>query len=137
MRAAELELGWEDLQFSPLAAMVTTSVAGRGLGGDFEFESLKGELALRRFLWFGDEAVLRLSAGAIRGEAPYQSLHHLGGLTRLRGYEVNEFPARRFSLLRLGAFPDINSNPSAVPILPPAISSSSSSARPPSSAPAS
>jgi hypothetical protein len=77
------------------------AMAGGSLGGDFPFHSLRGTIALRRFLPWGDELAVELSGGRASGRVPRQALFHLGGFATLRGYEVNEFPAREFLHLRL------------------------------------
>jgi hypothetical protein len=77
------------------------SVARDEFGGDFEYESYRAEIGARRTVWFGDLATIRVSAGTVTGEPPYQALHFLGGFQALRGYEVNEFSTRRFAHGRL------------------------------------
>ena len=42
-------------------------------------------------------AAFRLVAGTSGGSIPYQYLHLLGGTRLLRGYGINEFPAREFA----------------------------------------
>ena len=76
-------------------------MAGNGRGGDFDYEAWRAELATARKLWFGDLLVLRASGGLVTGDPPFQVLHHLGGFRTLRGYEINEIPARQFAHLSL------------------------------------
>lgn len=84
-----------------LAGSLVTAVSGGGLGGDFSFNRTRAEVTARQRLWFGDEARVRLTAGDVAGDPPFQSLYHLGGTKTLRGYDVNEIPARRFAHLAL------------------------------------
>ncbi len=100
-RLVEIDLGYGEPRTSRFAASLLGSVAGGELGGDFRYESLAARVVGRRGLWFGDLATLDLRAGQVTGDAPFQALHHLGGFQTLRGYEVNEFPARRFAHARL------------------------------------
>jgi hypothetical protein len=76
-------------------------LAGGGLGGDYDYESLWSEMKGSRPLWNGDRVVLRAEAGWVDRGAPRQSLHHMGGFRTLRGYEVNEFPAREYAHLAI------------------------------------
>jgi hypothetical protein len=100
-RSLDLSLSWGDENFSPLAASARGLVAGRGLGGDFEYESWRAEALGRKTLWFGDLLTARLSGGSVRGSVPYQGLHLLGGFKTLRGYDVNEILARRYAHARV------------------------------------
>jgi hypothetical protein len=89
-------VGW-----SSLAARLDGALAGGRLGGDFAFDAFRLSLEGRRHLPWGDELSAELSGGRASGSVPYQSLHLLGGFATLRGYEVNEFPAREFFHLRI------------------------------------
>lgn len=90
-----------DTESGGLGGSVVAAVAGGGLGGDFSFDRYRAEVVARRRLWLGDEVKARLTAGEIGGDPPFQSLHLLGGTRTLRGYDINEFPARRFAQLAL------------------------------------
>ena len=76
-------------------------MSGRSLGGDFDYESWLVTALARKPLWFGDLVTAQLSGGAATGAVPYQGLHLLGGFKTLRGYDVNEIPARRFAHARI------------------------------------
>jgi hypothetical protein len=101
LRAMELGLSWGDVAEGTHAGDVHVARAGSGLGGDFDFDRVRGGLVGRRRLWFGDELKARGTAGSVRGSAPLQALHHVGGTKLLRGYEINEFATRRFAHLAL------------------------------------
>lgn len=96
-RSLDLTLAWNDEERDRFAATARGRVAGRGLGGDFDYESWRLDAVARKTLWFGDLAAVRLSGGAATGAVPWQGLHLLGGFDTLRGYDVNELPARRFA----------------------------------------
>lgn len=91
----ELSVGAGSLADGRWATELIGTTAGRGLGGDFDFEKLTLELRTRWPLWLGDVLRIALEGGNVTGDAPYQSLYFLGGTRRLRGYDVNEFPTRR------------------------------------------
>jgi hypothetical protein len=91
---------WGDRPQAPWNASVSTGFARPGLGGDFDYETVRGEVGMRRRIWLGDRIVTSLSGGWIGGDAPFQAAHHLGGFERLRGYQVNEFTTREFAHLR-------------------------------------
>jgi len=99
-RSLDVKLAFADPEHDGLAASARGLVAGGALGGDFEWQSWQVEGHARRSLWFGDLATLRLSGGAATGGVPYQGLHLLGGFETLRGYDVNEIPARAFAHAR-------------------------------------
>jgi hypothetical protein len=101
LREMELQLGAGQASRARLAADLRLATSGRGLGGDFAHDRVRAETVARQRLWLGDEVKARLTAGAIRGGAPWQALHHLGGTKLLRGYDINEIPARRFAHLSL------------------------------------
>jgi hypothetical protein len=83
-----------------LGVALEVAAAGRVLGGDFEYETLRAELLWRGAPGLGLPFVAKLSGGTLGGSVPFQALHHLGGFATLRGYETNEFPAREFAHLR-------------------------------------
>lgn len=90
----ELAAGAGDRAEGAWAVDLRGAASGGALGGDFDYGSGGGSVLLRRRVRFGDEAKLRLDGGFVTGDAPYQSLYFLGGAQRLRGYGINEFPAR-------------------------------------------
>ncbi len=93
-RRMQFSLGVGDPARGALAAELRGAFAGRGLGGDFEYETMSGKIVARRPLWFGDELRTKLWGGRVTGEAPRQALPFVGGTQRLRGYAINEIPAR-------------------------------------------
>ncbi|MGQ0721188.1 MAG: hypothetical protein ACT4PE_06400 [Candidatus Eiseniibacteriota bacterium] len=97
LRAVELALGWGDASAGSFAGDLRVARAGSGLGGSFEYDRVRAEVVTRRRLWFGDELKARWIGGSVRGEPPFQALHHVGGTRILRGYEINEFATRRFA----------------------------------------
>jgi hypothetical protein len=101
VRLIQLTLGYGDAKLGPWAAELEAVTAGRGLGGDFDYESFQAELIGRRTIWFGDQITVKATGGGTTGDTPYQALHHLGGFRLLRGYDINEIPARQFAHLRL------------------------------------
>lgn len=101
VRLFEFEIGIKDLPAGIKSASVRTILAGNGLGGDFDYESWRGEVTAAQKSFFGDLLVLELEGGLVTGEPTFQSLHHLGGVKTLRGYEVNEIPARQYAHLSL------------------------------------
>ncbi len=94
-----LDLG--DSGFGRLAGNVRGTIAGHGLGGDFEYETVAADVVARRRLWFGDEVRVKVGGAIVTGEPPVQALYFLGGTSRLRGYDVNELPARQAAHLAL------------------------------------
>jgi hypothetical protein len=100
-RLVEGSIEWGDPGYGRFALRVDGAVAGRELGGDFDYETLGGRIVARKGLWFGDLATVELRGGAVTGNAPFQALPHLGGFQTLRGYEINEIPARRYAHFRL------------------------------------
>ncbi len=109
LRIAELAVRWADRPGAPWSARANLGAAGRGLGGDFEYETARADATMRRRVWFGDRIVANLAGGWVGGGAPFQALHHLGGFQSLRGYGVNEFPARTFG--HLSADYEVGSDP--------------------------
>ena len=101
VRCVELGVAANDLPIGLASGAAQVTVAGNGLGGDFDYETWEAGLAATRKLWFGDLLVARASGGGVAGDAPFQALHHLGGFRTLRGYRVNEIPARQFAHLSL------------------------------------
>lgn len=97
----EFTAGYALRSQAPFSGQVTGRVAGYGLGGQFDYTSLHGELAARQRVFWGDLVTARISGGTVERGAPWQALHLLGGFETLRGYEINEFPARTFGHLRL------------------------------------
>lgn len=104
-----LDMQWRDLHSSPFSTSVHGIAARTNLGGDLDYETLRVEVAGRRGLWFGDEVVGRVGAGTVSGDVPRQAVHNLGGFAVLRGYDINEIPARRFAHFRLDY--EVGSNP--------------------------
>jgi hypothetical protein len=100
-RTVEATAGWGDPRQGRFAARLHATKGGDALGGDFDWESVDARLVVRRTLPDGDLVGLELRGGAAGGEPPFQALAHLGGFATLRGYDVNEFPARRWAHARL------------------------------------
>lgn len=101
LRLLEASARWSDRPASPWTARLTAGLAGRGLGGDFEYETARAEVVMRKRLWLGDRLIAAVAGGWVGDGTPFQALHHLGGFETLRGYDVNEFAARTFSHVRL------------------------------------
>lgn len=99
VRQIILGLRTDDLPAGLSSGSVEASVAGNGLGGDFDYEAWRAEAVGARKLWFGDLLVMRAIGGLVTGDPPFQALHHLGGFQTLRGYEINEIRARQFAHL--------------------------------------
>jgi hypothetical protein len=100
-RIAKLKFAFGDEDRGSFAASASGRVSGRALGGDFDYESWRAEIVGRKLLWLGDLLTARLMGGAATGDVPWQGLHLLGGFETLRGYDVNEIPARQFAHARL------------------------------------
>ncbi|MFB3907788.1 MAG: hypothetical protein ACE15D_05215 [Candidatus Eisenbacteria bacterium] len=96
VRSIEMAIGMNQIAGPQSFVRIEAAIAGRGLGGDADYRSLRADLRLARTVVAGDEVVVRVAAGGVDPSAPYQALHHLGGYALLRAYEVNEFHTRRF-----------------------------------------
>lgn len=73
--------------------------AGKGLNGDFDFNRF---LADARWFWTLDSwegLDIRLRAGALHGDLPWQKSFYLGGISTLRGFGYKSFP---FGPMQLG-----------------------------------
>ncbi len=101
LRALDLGAEWSDRPQAPWTARLRARTAGGALGGDFEYVRARAEVVARRRVWLGDRIVGALAGGWLGDGAPFQALHHLGGFTTLRGYDINEFPSRSFAHARL------------------------------------
>jgi hypothetical protein len=101
LRALDLGLVLGNPSVDRLGGTLNVATAGGPLGGRFDYERYRGEVIGRQRLWLGDEIRARLTAGHVEGDVPYQALHHVGGTRLLRGYEINEIPARQFTALSL------------------------------------
>jgi hypothetical protein len=101
VRMIKLKLHTDVLPAGLSSGTVEATVAGSGLGGDFDYEAWQAQVTGTRRLWFGDLLALRACGGLVTGDPPFQALHHLGGFRALRGYEINEIPARQFVHLSL------------------------------------
>lgn len=101
VRSVYLALSGGHATEGALAGTFSAAIAGGGLGGDFDFDRFRGEVVTRRRLWLGDELKVRIVGGVVTGAVPFQSLHHVGGTKTLRGYEINEIPARKFAHVAL------------------------------------
>ena len=99
--SAEGTLGWGNPARGRYAFRLTGRKAGEAFDGNAVFESASGRVVARRELWFGDLVTVGLRGGTLRGPAPWQDVHHLGGFETLRGYEINEIAARQFAHARL------------------------------------
>ncbi len=62
-------------------------VAGGALGGDFTYTRFDAAGAARRYLPGNFEAVVNLSYARLGGDAPYQRLADVGGLSTVRGFD--------------------------------------------------
>ncbi len=92
LRSIDLIGSWSDRMGAPWTARARFRTAGGALGGDFDYERVRGELVARRRVWLGDRVVAALAGGWVERGAPFQGLHHLGGFETLRGYDINEYP---------------------------------------------
>ena len=100
VRGTFVDLVYRNEDLSNYAGRLRMGFAGNAFGGDFDYETYRLDVTLRRGLWLGDLVTVRLSGGTSVGDVPFQALHHLGGFRTLRGFEVNEFPARQFAHFR-------------------------------------
>jgi outer membrane protein assembly factor BamA len=66
--------------------------AGRGLGGQFEYDRILVDARRYQPLGFGEGIDIRLRFGTSHGLLPWQKSFHLGGLSSLRGFEYKAFP---------------------------------------------
>jgi len=69
----------------------TAEFAGRGIGGDFNFEQYIVDARRRIFLGDFDEFGLRLRVGTAHGELPLQRSFALGGYGTMPGFAFEEF----------------------------------------------
>ena len=69
----------------------TTTWAGHGLGGDFDYFKFIAENRLYYKVGRAHVLALRLMGGISTGDMPYNDLFTLGGADNLRGYEDDEF----------------------------------------------
>lgn len=69
----------------------TTTWAGHGLGGDFDYFKFIAENRLYYKVGRAHVLALRLMGGIATGDMPYNDLFTLGGADNLRGYEDDEF----------------------------------------------
>ena len=69
----------------------TGSVAGHGLGGDFDYYKFTVENRLYYKVGHSHVIAVRLMGGIATGDMPYSDLFTLGGADTLRGYEDDEF----------------------------------------------
>jgi len=67
--------------------------AGRGLGGDFDFDRLVVDVRRYQPLGFGEGLDFRLRVGTAKGDSlPWHRSFHLGGISTLRGYPFKIWP---------------------------------------------
>ena len=69
----------------------TTTWAGHGLGGDFDYYKFLAEERLYYKVGSSQVIAVRLMGGIADGDMPYNDLFTLGGADTLRGYEDDEF----------------------------------------------
>lgn len=69
----------------------TTTWAGHGIGGDFDYFKFVAENRLYYKVGRAHVLALRLMGGIATGDMPYNDLFTLGGADSLRGYEDDEF----------------------------------------------
>jgi len=72
------------------------SIAGHGLGGDFDFYKFTAESRTYYKVGHAQVIAVRLMGGVGFGDMPYDDLFSLGGADTLRGYEDDEFRGSRF-----------------------------------------
>jgi outer membrane protein insertion porin family len=87
-----------DNVFNPTAGnrvSLTTEIAGKGLGGQFDFN--KYIIDGRQYFKVGSKQVLalRVSAGTADGDVPDASKYSVGGIDTLRGYKDDEFKGNK------------------------------------------
>jgi hypothetical protein len=87
-----------DATYGRLAGNAAWTRAGYGLGGDWDYDTVRGEILGRQPLWLGDEVKVRLVGAVATGDTPYQATHQVGGTRLLRGYDINEFQARQVAV---------------------------------------
>jgi len=98
VRRFQIRAATGDATYGRLAGNAAWTRAGYGLGGDWDYDTVRGEILARRPLWFGDEVKVRLVGGLATGDTPYQATHQIGGTRLLRGYDINEFQARQVAV---------------------------------------
>jgi hypothetical protein len=96
----QIQTNWSDWPQSPWTARAIGRISRPGLGSDFDYESVRGEVIHRHRLWLGDRIIASLAGGWAGGSPSFQAAHHLGGFELLRGYEVNEYTTREFGHAR-------------------------------------
>lgn len=72
------------------------SIAGHGLGGDFDFYKFTAESRTYYKVGHAQVIAVRLMGGVGFGDMPYDNLFSLGGADTLRGYEDDEFRGNHF-----------------------------------------
>lgn len=85
--------------FSPTSGKrlsLTGTVAGHGLGGNFDFYKLLAESRTYYKVGHAQVVALRLMGGMGFGDFPDSDLFTLGGASSLRGFEDDEFRGTRF-----------------------------------------
>ena len=93
VRRFQIRAATGDATYGRLAGNAAWTRAGYGLGGDWDYDSVRAEILGRHPLWLGDEVKVRLMGGIATGDTPFQATHQVGGTRLLRGYEINEFQA--------------------------------------------
>ncbi len=70
--------------------------AGNNIGGEYTFDMIVMDLRRYQPMGYEQGIDIRLRAGTIKGDAPWQRTFHLGGLSHLRGFPYKMLPAGRF-----------------------------------------
>jgi hypothetical protein len=83
------------LRGTRLTGLAEAEIAGYGLGGDFDYDRYRAEIAADFHVLARDDARLRFSVGGARNDVPAQSRFYLGGPAVLRAYRVHEFAGDR------------------------------------------